>query len=132
MGGLEAAKTMVPELLIIDNEILEGILRFVRGFEVSDDTLALDIIRKVGSGGHYLAQKHTLTRFMKEHWMPKISDRRTYDAWKKAGEKDTLKVAREKVKEILATHKPEPIPKDVQKEISRIVKRYEKKFLKQD
>jgi len=132
MGGLEAAKTMVPELLIIDNEILEGILRLVRGFEVSDDTLALDIIRKVGSGGHYLAQKHTLNRFMKEHWMPEISDRRTYDAWKKAGGKDTLEVAREKVKEILATHKPEPIPKDVQKEISRIVKRYEKKFLKQD
>jgi trimethylamine--corrinoid protein Co-methyltransferase len=132
MGGLEAAKTMVPELLIIDNEILEGILRLVRGFEVSDDTLALDIIRKVGSGGHYLAEKHTLDRFMKEHWMPKISDRRTYDAWKKAGEKGTFEVAREKVKEVLATHKPEPIPKDVQKEISQIVKRYEKAFLKQD
>jgi len=63
--------------------------------------------------------------------MPRISDRRTYDSWKKAGAKGTLEVAREKAKEILATHKPEPIPKDVQKEISQIVKRYEKEFLKQ-
>jgi len=130
MGGLEAAKTMVPELLIIDNEILEGILRLVRGFEVSDDTLALDIIRKVGSGGHYLAQKHTLNRFMKEHWIPKISDRRAYDIWKKEGGKGIHEVAREKANEILATHKPEPIPKDVQKEISQILKRYKKDFLK--
>jgi trimethylamine--corrinoid protein Co-methyltransferase len=131
MGGLEAAKTMAPELLIIDNEILEGILRLVRGFEVNDDSLALDIIRRVGPGGHYLAERHTLNHFLKEHWMPKISDRRTYDSWKKAGAKDTLEVAREKAKEILATHKPEPIPKDIQKEISQIVKRYEKEFLKQ-
>lgn len=130
MGGLEAAKTMAPELLIIDNEILEGILRLVRGFEVSDDTLALDIIRKVGSGGHYLAQRHTLNRFMKEHWIPKISDRRTYDTWKKEGGKGIHEVAREKANEILATHKPEPIPKDVQKEISQILKRYKKDFLK--
>ncbi len=130
MGGLEAAKTMSPELLIIDNEILEGILRLVRGFEVSYDTLALDIIRKVGSGGHYLAQRHTLNRFMKEHWIPKISDRRAYEIWKKEGGKGIHEVAREKANEILATHKPEPIPKDVQKEISQILKRYKKEFLK--
>jgi len=130
MGGLEGSKTMAPELLIIDNEIIEGILRFVRGFEVSDDTLALDIIRKVGPGGHYLGMRHTLDRFLKEHWMPKISDRRAYDAWKKAGANDICKVAREKAKEILATHKPKPLPKDVQEEIYQILKRYEKEFLK--
>jgi len=131
MGGLEAAKTMAPELLIIDNEILEGILRLIQGFEVNDDTLALDIIRKVGHGGHYLGERHTLDHFLKEHWIPQISDRRTYDAWKKEGGKSSHEVAKEKAKEILATHKPEPLPKDVQKEISQILKEYEKEFLKQ-
>jgi len=129
MGGLEVAKTMVPELLVIDNEILESMLRVVRGYEINDDTLALDIIRKVGPGGHYLAEKHTLNNFLREHWVPKISDRRPYDTWEKAGAKDIVKVAKEKVKEILATHKPEPVPKDVQKEISQILKRYEKEVL---
>ncbi len=129
MGGLEVAKTMVPELLVIDNEILESMRRFVRGFEINDDTLALDVIRKVGSGGHYLAEKHTLNNFLKEHWVPKISDRKPYDTWEKAGSKDIVKVAKEKVKEILATHKPEPISKEVQGEISQILKRYEKEVL---
>ncbi len=61
--------------------------------------------------------------------MPKISDRKPYDTWEKAGAKDIVKVAKEKVKEILDTHKPEPIPKDVQEEISQILKRYEKEVL---
>jgi trimethylamine--corrinoid protein Co-methyltransferase len=131
MGGLEVAKTMIPELLVIDNEILESMLRVIRGYEVNDDTLALGIIRKVGPGGHYLAEKHTLNNFLKEHWVPKISDRKPYDTWEKAGAKDIVKVAKEKVKEILATHKPEPISKDAQKEISQILKRYEKEVLGQ-
>ncbi|NIM45683.1 MAG: trimethylamine methyltransferase, partial [Nitrososphaeria archaeon] len=57
-------------MLIIDNEILEGILRLVRGFEVNDDSLALDVIRRVGPGGHYLAERHTLNHFLEEHWVP--------------------------------------------------------------
>jgi len=130
MGKLEDAKTMALELLVIDNEILEGILRLVQGFDVSDETIALDIIRKVGPGGHYLTQKRTVNH-IKDHWIPKISDRKAYDAWLKAGAKDIVAVAKEKVKEILATHKPEPIPKDVQKEISKIVKRFEEEFSKQ-
>ncbi len=130
MGGLEDAKTMAPELLVIDNEILEGILRLVHGFEVNDETLALDIVREVGPGGHYLTQKHTVN-YIKDHWIPKISDRRAYDTWLKAGAKDLATVAKEKVKEILATHRPEPVPKDVQKEISQIVKTFEKECSKQ-
>jgi len=130
MGGLEDAKTMAPELLVIDNEILEGILRLVQGFDVSDETIALDVIRKVGPGGHYLTQRHTVNH-IKDHWIPEISDRKAYDAWSKAGAKDVTAVAKEKVKEILATHELEPIPKDILKEISQIVKRYEEEFSKQ-
>ena len=101
----------------------------LRGFDVDDGSLALDIIRKVGPGGHYLAEKHTLDRFRKKHWTPEISDRKAHDAWKRAGEKDIVEVAREKIREILATHKPEPIPRDFQNEISQILKKYEKEFL---
>lgn len=130
MGGLEDAKTMAPELLVIDNEILEGILRLREGFDVSDETLALDVIRDVGPGGHYLTQKHTIDH-IKDHWIPRISDRRTYDAWLKADAKDIATAAKEKVKEILATHMPDPVSKDIQIEISRIIKRFAEEFSKQ-
>jgi trimethylamine--corrinoid protein Co-methyltransferase len=117
---------MSPEMLVIDNEIVEEALRIARGFEVNEDTLAVDVIRKVGPGGHFLAEKHTLKYLLKEHLIPKISDRKTFEAWKEAGGKDIVKVAKEKVHEILATHKPETIPKDVQKDIAEIFTRYKK------
>ena len=120
LGGLESANTMSPEMLVIDNEIVEEALRIARGFEVNEDTLAVDVIRKVGPGGHFLAEKHTLKYFLKEHLIPKISGRKTFEAWKEAGGKHIITVAKEKVNEILATHEPEPIPKDVQKNIAEI------------
>jgi len=98
---------------------------------VNPDTLAVDVIRKVGPGGHFLSEKHTITHMRTEQLMPKISDWKTYGAWEEAGSKDIVAVAREKIKEILATHWPEPIPKDVQEEISKIMKRCEKEFLGQ-
>ena len=131
LGGLEASNTMSPELLVIDNEIVEEALRIERGFEVNPDTLAVDVIQKVGPGGHFLGQKHTITHMRSEQWIPKISDSRTYGAWAEAGSKDVATVAREKIKQILATHKPEPLPKDVQEEIAGIMKRCEKEFLEQ-
>jgi len=131
LGGLEASNVMSPELLIIDNEIIEIARRISRGFEVNADTLAVDVIRKVGPGGHFMAEKHTLTHLRTEQWMPKISDRKSFEAWQKTGAKDIFKVAKEKVKEILTTHRPEQIPKNIQGEISQITKRCEKEFLRQ-
>jgi len=130
LGAVDAASAMSPELLVIDNEIIDGIHRLSRGFEVNDDTLALDVIDKVGPGGHFLGEKHTLEHYRKEIWLPKISDKDTFETWRKKGSKSMDKVAKEKVKEILATHKPEPIPEDVEREISQILKRAEAELLK--
>jgi trimethylamine--corrinoid protein Co-methyltransferase len=131
MGGLEASNTMSPELLVIDNEIIEETLRIERGFEVNPETLAVDVIRKVGPGGHYLAQKHTIAHMRTEQWVPKITNLQTYGSWEEAGSKDIIAVARDKIRDILATHKPEPLPKEVLEEISAIMKRFEKESLKQ-
>ena len=132
LGGMDSANTMSPELLVIDNEIVDAIFRIARGFEVNDDTLAVEVIEKVGPGGHFLGQKHTLEYFKKETWVPRISDRRDYVTWQKLGSKSMAEMAREKVREILATHEPEPIPEDIEKEISRIYNRAETEFLRKN
>jgi len=129
LGPLEGSAVMSPELLVIDNEIIGAIRRLIRGLEVNDDTLALDVIDKVGPGGIFLGEKHTVEHFKSETWFPQISDRSTFDAWRKMGSKTMDKVANEKVKEILATHKPVPIPEHVDKEISEIYNRAEAEFL---
>ena len=128
MGGLEGARMTSAEALVIDNEIIDYALRFVEGFEVNDDTLAVDIIDKVGPGGIYLGEKHTVQHF-RERWMSRLSDISSYETWEKQGSKAIDEVAREKVREILATHKVTPLPEDVEKEIGRILKRAEAELL---
>ncbi|NIR87484.1 hypothetical protein GWO13_07965 [Candidatus Bathyarchaeota archaeon] len=129
-GSLEGGMAASFEELIIDDEICRAVLKSVQGIEVSDETLAVDIINKVGPGGHYLAEKHTLKHFQDLLFFPELTDRNSYDAWKKAGGKSMVKRANERAEEILKDHWPTPLDKDVQKEISEIIKRAEKELPK--
>ncbi len=129
-GSLEGGMAASFEELVIDDEICRAVLKAVQGIEVNDEMLAVDVINKVGSGGHFLAEKHTLKHFEDVLFFPEITDRNSYDAWKKAGGKSMVKRAREKAEEILKNHWPTPLDKDVQKEISEIIRRAEKELPK--
>jgi len=124
LGGCISAET-----LIIDNEIIDYALRYLLGLEIDDETLAVDVIDKVGPGGNFLGEKHTL-QYFREGWVPEISDMDTFEVWQRKGSKAIAEVAKEKTKEILATHKVAPLPEDVEKEIARVLKRAEAEFLK--
>jgi len=106
------------EKLVIDNEICGMALRLVDGIIANDDTLASDVISKVGPGGHYLAEKHTLKWLEKEHIMPSdVIDRLTLEAWKRQGSKNMITRAREIVNRILKEHVPEPLPTDIENDL---------------
>jgi len=92
----------------------------MQGLEVSEETLALDLIHQVGHGEGFIGAEHTLRHF-REDWYPKLFDRDTYETWQSAGSKSLRERANEKVEHILETHQPEPLPADVQQEIDRIV-----------
>jgi len=128
LGALEDSRMGSAEAMVIDNEIIDYALGYARGLEINDSTLALDVIHKVGPGGTFLGEKHTLQHF-RERWAPKIGNMDSFEAWEQKGSRRLDEVAHEKIKEILATHKPEPIPQDAQKEISKILKRAEAELL---
>ncbi len=109
------------EELVIDAEIAKIVFRLAQGIEVNDNTLALDLIRKVGQGGNFLAERHTLNYLRKEHFLPELTDRRPYEPWLKDGGKDIVKKAKEKVKTILEKHRCTPLEESVQKEIREII-----------
>jgi len=129
-GSLEGGMAASFEELIIDDEICRSVLSTAQGIRVDDETMALDVIHKVGPGGHFLAEKHTLQHFKEEHLFSELVDRRSYTAWKKTGSKSLVEIAREKAKEILKEHQPTPLDKDVQKEISEIIRRAESELTK--
>jgi len=126
-GSLESTLTASYEQVVIDNEVCGMVSRALRGIEISDETLAIDIIESVGSGGHYLAQRHTLEYFRKEHYLPTIINREKREIWEKAGSKDLREVAREEANRILKEHQPEPLDRDVEEELKKIVKAVEKR-----
>jgi trimethylamine---corrinoid protein Co-methyltransferase len=124
LGGLEGSTSL--EAMVIDNEIVDYALKFTRGIEVNETTLALDVIDKAGPGGHFLIEEHTLEHF-RGRWMPRL-DISSISETNKEGPESLGELAHQKVKEILAKHKPTPLPEDVEKEISKILKRAEKEF----
>ncbi len=119
-GLLDGSKTLSYPHLLMEAEIYGIVQRVAGGIEVSDETLALDVIRSVGPNGTYLAEKHT-RRHMKEIWRPGIWDRTPYDAWLAAGKPGALENAEERAREILRTHAPVPLPDDVGVELRRLV-----------
>jgi trimethylamine--corrinoid protein Co-methyltransferase len=100
-GLMEFAMTACLEKYVIDNEILGMVMRGVKGIEVSERTLALDVIRKVGPGGNFVSQSHTVRNMRGEHYIPTLSDRLDREDWRAKGAKDTVERATEKVAGIL-------------------------------
>jgi trimethylamine--corrinoid protein Co-methyltransferase len=129
-GSLQGGMAASFEELVIDDEICKAVLKAVQGIDVNDEMLAVDVIDKVGPGGHFLAEKHTLNHFKDVLFFSEVADRQSYDGWKKAGGKSMVKRARERAEEILREHWPTPLDKDVQKEILEIIERAEKELPK--
>jgi trimethylamine--corrinoid protein Co-methyltransferase len=123
-GCIEGAITVSYEQLVVDDEILGMIFRAVRGVEVDEERLAIDVIAKVShEASNFLQQTHTLKHFRQEYYPPKLSDRTSRSRWQEMGSKNIVEVAREKARKILAEHQPASLDKDVVKGIKKILKR---------
>ena len=109
------------EQLVIDNEILGYLDRVIRGMEVNNETLAVNLIRKVGHGGQFLKEPHTLKEFRNELWMPDISCRSAFGRWVKRGGHDVVATAREKARKILSDHHVEELDPAARSSLARIV-----------
>lgn len=107
-GGLFSTGTVVSyEQLIIDSEIVGYIRRLINGFKINKETLAVDIINKVGPLGNFIMEDHTLKNLRSgEHWVPFISNRMMFSKWYSNGAKDVATIACEKAKGILKKYKP--------------------------
>jgi trimethylamine--corrinoid protein Co-methyltransferase len=120
-ASLENTATSFPEQAVIGNEICSFINRILQGIEVNPDTLAVDVIREVGLGGEYLTHTHTMEHFRAEQWDPQLGNRTPMGPWEEDGAMDIRAKAKEKLKTILATHRPKPLEPEVQKKLQQIV-----------
>ena len=123
IGLLEDSATLYYEQIVVDDEIVAAIARLIRGERADDDTLALDVIEKVGPGKNFLAQRHTMAHLRTEHFMPSLVDRRAFDSWAADGSKTLANRARDKARWILANHTVPALAPDVQKGLRTVIER---------
>jgi len=117
-GILEDMSTIAYEQFVIDNEILGMAMRAVRGIEVNEDTLALEVIDRVGPGNHYLADDHTFQHMRTEHYFPSgILDRQDREGWEEDGRQHASQRAQTITRDLLARYRPQPLDPEVKKTI---------------
>ena len=122
MGMLEMGQVLSFSQMVMDNEFAAMIKRSVSGIEVNDELIAVDLIKKVGIGGNFLGEKHTLEHIDGEQVQADLMDRRMRGGWEKRGAKDLHQSSVERAKEILKTHQPKPLEDGLAEELVRIAK----------
>jgi len=127
LGYLESGLSGSLAQLVICDEMVDWIERMMAPLEISDETLALGLIDELGPNGDYMSTDHTLKHF-RERWYPTVFERGNYDQWQDKGAKTLGERAAERVEEILAEHKPEPLPEDVAQAVHAVVERAEAQF----
>ena len=116
-GTLESTTSGSHPLLVLDDELCGLALRLARGIEVSEETLAVELIKEIGWQGHYLDQLHTAQHYRREHYLPRLLRRESREIWESKGSKTALDLARERVRELLAKHRPRELEPAVEKEL---------------
>lgn len=121
VGYIESGLTTSYEQLVVSNEIAGMVRRIIRGLEINEETLALDLIDSVGPGGEYLTSDHTLEHF-KKNWFPDLISRVPYEKWEQEGQKDLGARARDRIVHIIENHNPKPLSDGLRSELHKIVK----------
>jgi trimethylamine--corrinoid protein Co-methyltransferase len=121
VGYLSSGLTSSCELLVLSDEIIGMVKRLLRGVAVDAETLAVEAIDRVGPGGHFLTDEHTLAHFRSEFWRPGLLNRDPLEIWQKKGSLPLRERLGRRVREILQRHRAAPLPPDVEARLAQII-----------
>ena len=124
VGMLDSALTWDYASAYLQNEFIDMVLKVVNGIQITEETMAMDVIRDVGPAGEFITHEHTYNNFKKLS-SPKMMNRDNRENWEAAGSPDIAEIAFDKSKDILENYKPEPRSEKVQKELDSIYAEYE-------
>jgi trimethylamine--corrinoid protein Co-methyltransferase len=120
VGYMESGLTGSYEMIVLTDELVALADNLMKGIEVSDETMMLDEIERVGPGGHFLDTKQTVRRF-REFWYPDLLDRKRRPEWLDAGATTLGERLNARVKEIVQGHRPRPLDPDKKQQVQDIL-----------
>jgi trimethylamine---corrinoid protein Co-methyltransferase len=128
-GMMDFESCQSLEKLVIDAETIGMAKRLVRGIEPRDEPIALALFHKLGHRADYLAEPHTLKWFSKELYLPSpVIDRSTTDGWLRKGATTAAERAIERVRTLVSTWQPAPVPPELRAELRSIATRAARTF----
>jgi len=124
MGSIDVAKGCSYEQLVIDAYLWENVRAFMRDFTISEETIALDIVKEVGHGNSFLTHPHTARNFKKELF---FYDKKKL-AWEATLSYRMVPKAKEVAMRLLKEHEVEPLDRDIIRQGDELLKEYEKQL----
>jgi trimethylamine--corrinoid protein Co-methyltransferase len=122
VGATDAGSSISYTQMVLDNEIIAGLLRLIDGFGDLNVDQEVALIKANTPRGNFLKEDHTRQNYG-QHWQPEIFSRDAYETWQEKG--TTIEsLCRQKARDILANHQPVALPAEVEAEIERILRRY--------
>ena len=122
-GWLEGGLVASPEKLVIDADQLGGLQKFGQGVDLSENGQAMDAIREVGPGQHFLGCSHTQANFERAFWRSEIADYRPFETWTEDGAPDTRILARQRCREMLGQYEPPPLDPGIDEALGDFIAR---------
>lgn len=120
IGVLDHCNSVAPAMVVLANEMIDQLSAYSSGVEVTDETLAMDVIKGVGHGGHYLNDMHTLMNF-RSVWYPEFFKRRMVNP----DRSDILEMVNEKIETILSSYEVPSLDSGILAELDKIEKKYQ-------
>lgn len=129
VGQLESELAFSPSQAVIDNEIISYVKRYLKGVEVNEDTLAVELLREVGISGSFLDQYHTLENFQHELFQPGILNREVRENWNASGSKTLGEAAEAKARELMEKDVENGLTEGQIKALDELVDRFMKRII---
>src|SRR5262245_4844980 len=108
-GWLEAGLSAGYAKFMLDADQIAMLQQFANGLDLSEESLALEAIREVGPGGHYLGCAHTQRNFKTAFYTSTLADNNSFEQWEAEGSRDASRRAVERAKQTLAQYEPPPL-----------------------
>ncbi len=128
VGWLEAGLVASFEKFIIDLENVAMFTHYLKGFKIDRESLVLDEIHNVGSGGHHFGTDHTMANYDNTFYEPVLSDRLGYEPWVANGSEDALVRANKIWKQLLKSHERPALDIAIEEELADFVTRREREL----
>lgn len=126
VGYMEGGKTGSLPFLAMCDEYVDLARYMGAGTRINSETLAVNCIEEVGPAGNFINHPHTFNHFRSEVWQSRLSNRQFWEQWEEQGKKSMYDHAVDLVREILASHQPDPVDQNVVEEMQRMISDLEK------